>query len=71
MYNPKNKEFSQYSEEQLLSNGVIYKILEDEFGKLWVSTNKGISTFDPKKAYSRITPIIMAYSKVLLMWGQG
>lgn len=50
LYNPKNKEFSQYSEEQLLSNGVIYKILEDEFGKLWVSTNKGISTFDPKKS---------------------
>lgn len=50
LYDSKNKEFSQYSEEHLLSNGVIYKILEDEFGKLWVSTNKGISTFDPKKS---------------------
>jgi len=50
LYDSKNKVFSQYSEEHLLSNGVIYKILEDEFGKLWVSTNKGISTFDPKKS---------------------
>lgn len=50
LYNTKNKEFSQYSENHLLSNDVIYKILEDELGKLWVSTNKGISTFDPSKS---------------------
>lgn len=50
LYDTQNKQFSQYSEKQLLSNDVIYKILEDEFGKLWVSTNKGISTFDPKKS---------------------
>jgi signal transduction histidine kinase/ligand-binding sensor domain-containing protein/CheY-like chemotaxis protein/AraC-like DNA-binding protein len=50
LYDTKSKQFKQYSEKQLLSNDVIYKILEDESGKLWVSTNKGISTFDLKKS---------------------
>ena len=40
--------FIPYSESEGLSNGVIYDILEDDSGKLWVSTNKGISSFDPK-----------------------
>ena len=40
--------FVSYSESEGLSNGVIYDILEDDSGKLWVSTNKGISSFDPK-----------------------
>jgi len=41
--------FANYSEQQGLANPVIYKILEDEAGKLWVSTNKGISCFDPER----------------------
>lgn len=49
LYDAKTKKFIQYGENHLLSNDVIYKILEDESGKLWVSTNKGISTFDAKK----------------------
>jgi len=40
--------FVCYSEQQGLSNAVIYKILEDDAGKLWVSTNKGVSSFDPR-----------------------
>jgi len=43
-----NRRFANYSEQQGLANGVIYKILEDDSGKLWVSTNKGISSFDPE-----------------------
>lgn len=50
LYDTNKKQFSQFSEKQLLSNDVIYKILEDESGKLWVSTNKGISMFDPIKS---------------------
>lgn len=49
LYDEKSKKFHQYSVKQLLANDVIYKILEDDFGKLWVSTNKGISVFDPQK----------------------
>ncbi len=39
---------THYDEEDGLSNNVIYAILEDNEGKLWVSTNKGISKFDPQ-----------------------
>ena len=46
LFVPKTKSFIQYGEKQLLANDVIYKILEDNSGKLWVSTNKGISSFD-------------------------
>jgi signal transduction histidine kinase/DNA-binding response OmpR family regulator len=48
LFNNNTNKFTSYSESEGLSNGVIYKILEDDAGKLWVSTNKGISSFDPK-----------------------
>jgi signal transduction histidine kinase/DNA-binding response OmpR family regulator len=45
-----------FVEEDGLSNALISKILEDETGRLWLSTNNGISSFDPKsrkfKSYS-------------------
>jgi len=42
-----HKRFVNYSEQQGLANVVIYKILEDEAERLWVSTNKGISCLEP------------------------
>ena len=42
-----NRRFVNYSEQQGLANVVTNKILEGEAGKLWVSTNKGISCLDP------------------------
>jgi len=54
LYNKKRRKFEQYGEEHLLSNNVIYKILEDNAGKLWLSTNKGISMFDLSKKDLRI-----------------
>ncbi|MBN9385790.1 MAG: response regulator [Chitinophagaceae bacterium] len=41
------KRFVNYSEQQGLANVVVYKILEDEAERLWVSTNKGVSCLDP------------------------
>ncbi len=48
LYNPKTESFQVFREEQGLPNNTIYGILEDEKGRLWLSTNKGISRFDPK-----------------------
>jgi signal transduction histidine kinase/ligand-binding sensor domain-containing protein/DNA-binding response OmpR family regulator len=45
-----HKRFFNYSERQGLANAVIYKILGDGEGRLWVSTNKGISCFDPGRS---------------------
>lgn len=48
MPDPKNITFSHFTEEDGLPNNFIYGILEDEEGMLWLSTNKGISKFNPE-----------------------
>jgi PAS domain S-box-containing protein len=40
--------FIAYRTTDGLPNNVIYAILEDEVNNLWLSTNKGLSRFDPK-----------------------
>ncbi len=48
LYNPKTDTFSYFLEKDGLPNGVVYGILEDGLGRLWLSTNYGISRFDPE-----------------------
>ncbi len=43
---PKQEKVKQYSIKEGLSNSVVYGILEDEAGYLWLSTNQGIFKFD-------------------------
>ncbi|UCH15618.1 MAG: hypothetical protein JSV22_06550, partial [Bacteroidales bacterium] len=40
-------QFIYYSDEDGLSGNTIYGILEDDDGYLWISTNQGLSKFDP------------------------
>ncbi len=47
-YDIEKNSFETYSEELGLANGVIYKILQDDSGKIWLTTNSGISSFDKK-----------------------
>lgn len=51
LFNRKSNEFISYSEKDGLNNNNIYKIIEDSNGLLWISTNKGLSSFytDSKK----------------------
>lgn len=46
-YNPETDNFTNFTEYEGLSNNVVYGILEDDSGKLWLSTNFGLSRFDP------------------------
>ena len=44
-YDVKNTLFYQYSEKDGMANNVIYGILPDNEGNLWLSSNKGITKF--------------------------
>lgn len=46
-YSKKTKQFKTYTTTEGLPNNVVYKILEDDNGMLWMSTNKGLTCFDP------------------------
>lgn len=47
LLNEADGSFSVYSEEDGLASNVVYGILEDSRGNLWLSTNNGISRFNP------------------------
>jgi len=47
LYHPETDSFTYYLEKDGLPNGVVYGILEDNQGNLWLSTNYGLSRFDP------------------------
>jgi ligand-binding sensor domain-containing protein len=40
--------FERFTEKDGLASSSVYGILEDEAGRLWLSTNNGLSCFDPK-----------------------
>lgn len=50
---PETASFKHFDENDGLSDNTVYGILEDDFGSLWVSTNKGISVFDKQERVVR------------------
>lgn len=48
-YDLRTNFFQRYNREQGLPNNVVYGIIPDDEGNLWLSTNKGLSCFDPAK----------------------
>jgi ligand-binding sensor domain-containing protein len=46
-FNPVTSVFNHYADIEQLKTAVIYGILEDESGRLWLSTNNGILKFNP------------------------
>ncbi len=48
LYHPEQDKFTHYRVEDGLPNNVVYGILEDNDGNLWLSTNKGLCKFNPE-----------------------
>lgn len=48
-FDPQQETFSHFTERDGLPNNVVYGILEDDAGSLWLSTNNGLSRFDPSR----------------------
>ncbi len=60
-YDIKNEKFHSYSEKDGLANNVIYAILPDHEGNLWLSSNKGIAKFKVEESFDS-TPKITNYT---------
>jgi len=57
VYNKKEDRFVVYSEKDGLQNTNVYSILEDGSGRIWVSTNSGISSLDVQtNVFRNFTP---------------
>src|SRR5690606_34972891 len=41
--------FTSFQQKDGLAGTIVYGILEDDLGHIWMSTNKGISSLDPEK----------------------
>lgn len=52
-FDPVSRKFKHYNKQHGLPNNTIYGILQDKEGYLWMSTNKGLSRFDPHLETSR------------------
>lgn len=50
--------FTHFSESDGLPNNVVYGILPDSEGNLWLSTNKGLSNFNPREKTFRNFDVI-------------
>lgn len=48
LFDREKESFSHFTKEDGLASNLIQMILEDDYGNLWISTDNGISRFDPK-----------------------
>ncbi|MCP5053213.1 MAG: response regulator [bacterium] len=48
-FDRENNRWTLYSTREGLPNNIVYGILEDEEGNLWLSTNNGLSQFNPQR----------------------
>lgn len=46
-FNPLDESFTTYTEADGLANNIVFSILDDSKGNLWIATDKGLSQFDP------------------------
>lgn len=61
-FDARTQTIKHFTTKEGLVNDVVYGILPDSFGYLWLSTNQGLSRFDPNKQtfynYNKVEPAI-------------
>lgn len=56
LYDRENETFTTYNSANGLPNDVVYQIIDDQTGSLWLSTNSGLVLFNPdKKCFKNFT----------------
>lgn len=60
-FNRISEEFSYFTERDGLASNMIFGILEDRQNHLWLSTNKGLSRFNPASIDSLQRPFVQNY----------
>ncbi|OOQ59409.1 hybrid sensor histidine kinase/response regulator transcription factor [Mucilaginibacter pedocola] len=56
LFDAEHNNFTRFTESDGLANNIVNCIVEDKFGSLWLSTDNGISCFDPlKKTFKNYT----------------
>ncbi len=53
LYDPQSDSFRSFNEAEGLPSGATFGILEDDRGRLWISTARGLSRFDPRSGIFR------------------
>lgn len=67
----RKNEFKLFSSAQGLANEVVQKILQDRTGRLWLSTNKGISSFSESAAVFRNYTCENGLQRSAFLYGAG
>jgi len=66
-----NPVFITYRQEQGLASNVIYCILQDNSGNLWLSTDNGLSMFNPVKEIFKNFDVMDGLQSNQFFWGAG
>jgi len=62
-FDPKTKAFKSFTVNDGLANNIVYTILPDNFGNLWMSSLQGISKFNPvNETFTNYNPTIDGFA---------
>ena len=53
-FNPQTEDFTRYDISKGFPCNIIYKMLEDNQGNFWLTTNNGLVCFNPDTNYKRV-----------------
>jgi ligand-binding sensor domain-containing protein len=67
--NTKENTITTYTRNEGLPNDVVYSILSDDYGHLWISTNDGLANFNPKNNNFEVYDVNDGLQANQFFWG--